>query len=85
MSKFPFYVGSLPEYMDFVMERDTVSRFHAKFIRRENEILLSDLNSTNGTKVNGRMLNVQEQVPLANGDRIIFADEEFVFFEKRGS
>lgn len=85
LTKFPFYVGSLPEYMDFVMERDTVSRFHAKFIRRENEVLLSDLNSTNGTKVNGRMLNVQEQVPLVNGDRIIFADEEFVFFEKRGS
>lgn len=83
LTKFPFYVGSLPGYMDFVIERDTVSRFHAKFISREGEVLLSDLNSTNGTKVNGRMLNVQEQVALVNGDRIVFADEEYVFFEKK--
>ena len=83
LTKFPFYVGSLSDYMDFVIRRDTVSRFHAKFMKREGEVLLSDLNSTNGTKVNGRMLNVQEQVPLANGDRIVFADDEYVFFEKR--
>ena len=83
LTKFPFYVGSLSGYMDFVIERDTVSRFHAKFMKREGTVLLSDLNSTNGTKVNGRMLNVQEQVALVNGDRIVFADDEYVFFEKK--
>lgn len=83
LTKFPFYVGSLSGYMDYVISQDTVSRFHAKFIRQGNRVLLSDLNSTNGTKVNGRLLNVQEQIPLANGDRILFADAEFVFFENR--
>ena len=83
LTKFPFYVGSLSGYMDFVIERDTVSRFHAKFMKREGTVLLSDLNSTNGTKVNGRMLNVQEQAALVNGDRIVFADDEYVFFEKK--
>ena len=83
LTKFPFYVGSLSEYMDYAIPKDTVSRFHAKFIRQGNTVLLSDLNSTNGTKVNGRELGVQEQVSLTGGDRIMFADAEFVFYENK--
>ena len=79
LKKFPFYVGSLPEYMDYVIQNDTVSRFHAKFIRVEQGIALVDLNSTNGTKVNDGMLNVQEQRLLSEGDRITFAEEVFSF------
>ncbi len=82
LTKFPFYVGSLSEYMDFVIAKDTVSRFHAKFIKQGERIFLIDLNSTNGTKVNGQGISVQEQVLLADGDRVMFADEEFTFREK---
>lgn len=82
LTKFPFYVGSLPEYMDYVIEQDTVSRFHAKFVKHGSTISLVDLNSTNGTKVNDRMLNVGEQRNLVHKDRIVFADAEYVFFEK---
>lgn len=84
LKKIPFYVGSLSGYMDYVIERSTVSRFHAKFIKQGNRVLLADLNSTNGTKVNGHMLDVQEQLPMKDGDRILFADEEYVFYEKTG-
>jgi len=84
LTKFPFYVGSLSNYTDYVIERDTVSRFHAKFIKQGETICLADLNSTNGTKVNGQYLNVREQVQLENGDRIMFADAEYVFYEKQG-
>ena len=83
LSKFPFYIGSLSGYMDYVIEQDTVSRFHGKFIKQGESVLLADLNSTNGTKVNGRGLTVGEQVPLANGDRVLFADVEFMYFEKK--
>ena len=79
LKKFPFYVGSLPEYMDYVIQNDTVSRFHAKFIKTEQGIALVDLNSTNGTKVNDGMLNVQEQRLLSEGDRITFAEAVFSF------
>ena len=82
MTKFPFYVGSLPGYMDYVIPQDTISRFHAKFIRQGSRVLLVDLNSTNGTKVNGKGLNVGEQKLLTNGDRVTFADVDFSFFEK---
>lgn len=80
LTKFPFYVGSLPNYMDYVIKEETVSRFHGKFIKKGEEIYLTDLNSTNGTRVNGQVLMVQEQVKLREGDRVLFADAEYTFF-----
>lgn len=82
INKFPFYVGSLSAYADYTVERETVSRFHAKFEKGERGIFITDLNSTNGTVVNGTMLSVWEPVPVGDGDRILFADEEYVFLEK---
>lgn len=80
LTKFPFYVGSLPGYMDYVIKEETVSRFHGKFIKKGEEIYLMDLNSTNGTRVNGQVLEVQEQMKLKEGDRVLFADAEYTFF-----
>ena len=82
LTKFPFYVGSLPGYMDLVIPRDTVSRFHAKLVLKENRVLVTDLNSTNGTTVNGNSVGIQEQVPLCEGDCVMFAEEEYLFSEK---
>lgn len=79
LTKFPFYVGSMSDYMDYVIAKDTISRFHAKFIKQGEQIYLMDLNSTNGTRVNGRELNVRESVLLSEGDRIYFADTEYIF------
>ena len=66
--------------MDYVIKEETVSRFHGKFVKRGEEIYLTDLNSTNGTRVNDRVLEVQEQLKLEEGDRVLFADAEYVFF-----
>lgn len=82
--KFPFYIGSLAGYADYVTKSDAVSRFHAKFIRENGEIFLMDLNSTNGTKVNGHLLNVQEKVRLLPEDCIVFADEKYRFLAEDG-
>ena len=82
LTKFPFYVGNMPDYMDYVIDRDTVSRFHAKFIKQGEQIYLMDLNSMNGTRVNGREINVRDQILLFDGDRILFADAEYIFSEK---
>ena len=82
LTKFPFYVGSMPDYMDYVIARDTVSRFHAKFTGQGEQVYLEDLNSTNGTKINGIGLTVRDKVLLSEGDRILFADAEYIFSEK---
>ncbi len=51
-----------------------VSRIHARLFRREGILYISDLNSTNGTRVNGRLLTAFEAVPLPDGAGVEFAD-----------
>lgn len=56
---------------DIVLPDRRVSRTHARIERRGNEFVLIDLNSTNGTFVNGKRL-VEEHF-LQNGDMIQIA------------
>src|SRR5438093_3986575 len=46
---------------------ERVSRFHAKIQQDHNDIILTDLESTNGTRVNGNMVQIRR---LRVGDRI---------------
>lgn len=80
LKKFPFFIGSAPEYSDFVIEQDTVSRFHAKLVQTDGEVMLFDLNSTNGTMVNETAVPLQQGIRLRDGDRITFAKETYRFF-----
>lgn len=76
---FPFLVGKDPDTTDAVLHSNTVSRIHARFTQNENEIFLEDLNSINGTDVNGDRLPYHTPVPVQKNDRIIFGTEEFIF------
>jgi pSer/pThr/pTyr-binding forkhead associated (FHA) protein len=57
---------------DIVLESMTVSRCHALLLREANELLLLDLESTNGTLVNGVVARPDAPVRLADGDSIRF-------------
>jgi pSer/pThr/pTyr-binding forkhead associated (FHA) protein len=61
---------------DIVLSSPEVSRHHALIVRRDNEVLLSDLGSANGTKLNAARLD-REAVAIVPGDRISFGDTEF--------
>jgi pSer/pThr/pTyr-binding forkhead associated (FHA) protein len=62
---------------DVVIVDDTkVSRTHADIQFRDGRWLLVDLESRNGTIVNGRRIN---QHPLRDGDRIQFGEKTFRF------
>jgi diguanylate cyclase (GGDEF)-like protein len=52
---------------DIVIEDSAVSRRHATILLHEGMYYVSDLNSANGTFVNGTRVN---RTPLQNGDRI---------------
>ena len=63
---------------DIVLSVPEVSRHHALIVRRDNEVLLSDFESANGTKLNGTRLD-RETVAIVPGDQISFGDAEFTF------
>lgn len=75
----PWYIGSDKGKCHLWIDTRTVSRRHAKIYRsREgNEILIMDLNSTNGTKVNGITLLPEVARSLADGDMIDFAERQY--------
>jgi len=47
-----------------------VSRRHASFAVTDTGLTVQDLGSTNGTQVNGRLLNPNERCPLKDGDEV---------------
>lgn len=61
---------------DLVLQSSCVSGRHAEVFHRGNRLFLRDLNSTNGTFVNG--VRVKSECPIESGDRVQFADMEFV-------
>jgi hypothetical protein len=59
-------IGRLPECA-IVLNDSNVSRRHAEIIRQGEDIILNDLGSTNGTKVNGMAIR---SAVLQDGDEI---------------
>ncbi|HVS14337.1 MAG TPA: GGDEF domain-containing protein [Thermoanaerobaculia bacterium] len=51
-----------------VIDADSVSRRHARFVPLEEDFIVEDLGSTNGTLVNGE--RVDRRRPLAHGDLV---------------
>src|SRR5438874_5143102 len=54
-----------------VIEDSSISLMHAKITRKNGDFLLKDLNSTNGTIVNGQPIG---EVKLRDRDRVQFAE-----------
>ncbi len=65
---------------DIQLLSNTVSGRHARIHLTSRGWALSDLDSHNGTKLNGRYIN-QPQL-IFDEDMITFGDKVFVFYEK---
>lgn len=74
-------IGKLESAVDAIIPVATVSRLHAKVRKRENEYYLADLNSRNGTSVNGRMLAINEEYLLQDEDEVDFAEARYIFLK----
>lgn len=70
-------VGCMEENCDYVIREKGISRLHAKLIKRESGLYLLDLNSTNGTYLNGELLKGGVEYLLEEGDTIAFFQTEF--------
>src|ERR1700687_935220 len=55
---------------------ERVSRFHAKVQQDNDDIILTDLDSTNGTRVNGHVVQIRR---LRIGDRIYLGRTHLLF------
>ena len=80
LASLPCVVGKMREYVDQVLDDSSVSRMHARFsLDRDGKMTVRDLNSTNGTWLNGERLLPNETHVLQQGDHLRFGRLEFVF------
>ena len=66
MTGAPMRIGRAPE-CELVLSDNRVSRRHARLAPRDGVLILTDLGSTNGTRVNGHRVT---EVVLGAGDRV---------------
>src|ERR1700683_1229977 len=71
----PLVIGRLPE-CDVVLPDSNVSRRHAELRRKGDGVFVTDLGSTNGTRVNGSP--IREQL-LASGDEVSVGSTRLIF------
>lgn len=79
ISYVPFVIGKHKELADYVLSRDTVSRFHLRIDRDGERFFVTDLNSTNGTRVNNHLLEANETVEIKRGDEVYIAEMGYRF------
>lgn len=77
-------IGTLDNMCNYHLKERGVSRMHAKLMKKTEGLYLIDLNSTNGTYVNGEMLQGGEEYLLEEGDLVAFATCEFYFKKEYG-
>lgn len=71
LDNLPITVGKLVGKVNMVLTDSSVSRMHCKFMEKAGGIALIDLQSTNGTAINGILLEDGEIVSVKRGDEIL--------------
>lgn len=79
LEEFPFFVGKLKTHTDVHIPSATISRFHAKIMKEDSKYFIMDLNSTNGTFVNGELVEGNEKRKIEDGNEITFANISYIF------
>ena len=69
-----FVLGRDGALVDAVVDHQSVSRRHVRLTRLDGRLRVEDLNSTNGTRVNGRRLEPFAPCVLAPGDAVVVGD-----------
>jgi hypothetical protein len=76
--KTPFVLGKDKAGSDYwVSDNPAVSRVHATILQEDNQYVIKDNNATNGTYVNGQMIQPGMTSPIFAGTIIELGDERF--------
>lgn len=83
VTHFPFMLGRLEEQVDYCLKNPAIGKLHAEIKKTSEGFFLADMNSRNGTLINGERIEPSQDYKLENGALITFANEEFIFCEGR--
>jgi len=74
-----FKIGRMPGEVDYISDNIAVGKIHGEIRKNEDKYYVVDLNSRNGTYLNGNKLNSNDLYEIKNDDTIVFANSEFTF------
>ena len=72
-------IGKLKSVTDICLEDPSVSRIHIRIQKDGEEYYMTDLNSRNGTYLNGDLAEPEHRYSLRDGDKIKTGNTEFCF------
>lgn len=73
VDKLPCVVGSMEDRCNKVIHNRLVSHIHMCIVKINDDFYIEDMNSTNGTSVNGRRIATNQRCVIKNGDDIYIA------------
>ena len=73
IDKLPCIVGSMSEHCNYVINSKIVSHIHMCILKIENIYYIEDMNSTNGTYVNGERLIANKRKEIKKDDLVLIA------------
>lgn len=79
LDKLPCTIGKMVGAVDYCLEDPSVSRLHARIESDGRNLFLIDLNSTNGSYVNGLLLGPNECMKIEPGDEIRFGKLKYSY------
>ena len=79
LEQLPCTVGKIRKYTDYQIDEPSISGMHVRFYRSGDKIYMKDLNSTNGTFLNGKRLNPNAHEEIRPGDEIRLGILDFCY------
>jgi acyl-CoA synthetase (AMP-forming)/AMP-acid ligase II len=79
IDKSSILVGRLAGSVDYVIDNNAVGKMHAEILKKDELFYIIDLNSVNGTFVNGERIVCNTETIIKNGDKITLANEVYKF------
>jgi len=77
INKASFLIGRAPQLVDYAIpEQLSLGRVHAEFIQEKDECYIIDINTKNGTFINGKRLVSQKKYVVSKGDSIELAGKK---------
>lgn len=83
LQRFPFMIGRLAGQVDYCLNNPAIGKMHAEIKKTDAGYFITDMNSRNGTLINGERLEPSKEYRLEDGARLTVANEDFVFSEGR--
>lgn len=75
---FPYIIGKSQCSCNFCIDSAVVSRVHMRMLEELDDFFVEDLNSTNGTFINGEKLEPHKPQQINIGDKLTIANIDFI-------